>query len=624
MATTVLDNPPESSDSMRPMPGKYRFISLPVFILFALVLCASTADADTLSLEGTHRFHGGDDPNWAHPALDESKWIPITVPGSLQSQNIVPVKSMGWYRIRFSIPESTRWTRPALMLGQVGNSDEVFLNGVKIGSEGVYGERFVDSCYRYQVYPVPEGLLNARGDNLLAVRVMNSYRQGGILGGPVRIGELSDLMAVKIQQEFARKTVEAGLFVFFFFFLLMSLFLYITGVSETEYLAFAAFISLYGVMSFLDSLIFYDSGFKIPLVQQAVNAIAAFVPAAGLFFLLTLYKMPLRLWSGGLMALYGVFSLGFLISLSLYFDSLLFEAWVWVALAGMGASLFVAFSARLKRRHESNPVLLAVACVVVGNIIEIMDFMDHRYSQNLPSSDFGLGLFFACIAYALISRHSRLRREVRMLSGRILDAHEEERKRLSREIHDGIGQALFSVKLHLDMLRAKAGAGAPVEEQAFSGVISEVLHSIGELRHVVLDLRPAVLEQASFVTALKWYGRKYSDQSGIRFQIEGDEALDPPLRRKDHLYRIFQEALSNIRRHAQADCVDVRVEKKGKLLSLRITDNGKGFDPVAAAERGRGLGLSTIRERAELLGGALTLKSSPGRGTIFHVEVPIE
>jgi signal transduction histidine kinase len=223
-----------------------------------------------------------------------------------------------------------------------------------------------------------------------------------------------------------------------------------------------------------------------------------------------------------------------------------------------------------------------------------------------------------------MARYSRLRREVHQLSGRILDAHEKERRRLSREIHDGIGQALFAVKLHLEMFKAKAGDGSTVDAKAFSSLISEVSNSIKELRQVVFDLRPAVLEQASFVDALKWYGRKYSEQSGIRLRIEGDEIPDPPLRMKDHLYRIFQEALSNIRRHAQADCVDVRVEKQGKLLSILIADNGHGFDPDSASAQGTGLGLSTIRERAELLGGTFTLKTSPGRGTRFHVEVPIQ
>ena len=146
-----------------------------VFIVWALSYI-NTADAQTdnnyIILDGTHRFASGDDTAWTSLLFDDSKWRSIIVPGSWQSQGIKSSRGLGWYRIHFIAPESFRKIRPALLIGRIGDADEVFLNGVKIGGEGLIGDSFVEGTKVQGLYTIPSDLLRYNQDNLIAVRVM--------------------------------------------------------------------------------------------------------------------------------------------------------------------------------------------------------------------------------------------------------------------------------------------------------------------------------------------------------------------------------------------------------------------------------------------------------------------
>src|SRR4030066_2452787 len=121
--------------------------------------------------------------------------------------------------------------------------------------------------------------------------------------------------------------------------------------------------------------------------------------------------------------------------------------------------------------------------------------------------DYSIAFFMICIMYALTARYMRIK-ELQSTSVRIFKAHEDERKRLAREIHDGVGPSLLSIKLRLQMLEAQVKAGKPVEEESFPELISEVTNTTDELRAVAMDLRPPFLENIDIVDALRWHARK--------------------------------------------------------------------------------------------------------------------
>ena len=201
-----------------------------------------------------------------------------------------------------------------------------------------------------------------------------------------------------------------------------------------------------------------------------------------------------------------------------------------------------------------------------------------------------------CVMYALTSRYTRIQKELRFASAKIFDAHEDERKRLSRELHDGVGQSLLSFKLKMKMIDKEEQEKISIDRKEFRELLSDISGIISELKDVSMDLRPAFLEDAELVEAITWHAERMQEKSGIAIKINQQDSvrLNPKL--KDNIYRIFQEALSNAIQHSEADTVDVILGRKEKNLLFEIRDNGKGFD-LAKTQGGRkGIGMYTIKE----------------------------
>jgi signal transduction histidine kinase len=210
----------------------------------------------------------------------------------------------------------------------------------------------------------------------------------------------------------------------------------------------------------------------------------------------------------------------------------------------------------------------------------------------------------------------------RQLLERILSAQEEERRRIARELHDEAGQALTSLRVSLGLLEREAHQ--PEAVRARVAELKRLTEEIMEnLHRLAIDLRPAILDHLGLVAALRQYIEACRRRYGLDIQLEtiglGEGRLSP--RVEIALYRILQEALTNVVRHAQATRVDVLLERRGDRIIAVVEDNGIGFDPERAMRNGH-LGLFGIRERVEQLGGTLILESAPGSGTTLVVEVP--
>ena len=203
------------------------------------------------------------------------------------------------------------------------------------------------------------------------------------------------------------------------------------------------------------------------------------------------------------------------------------------------------------------------------------------------------------------------------LSGRILTAHEEERKRLARELHDGLGQSLLAVKFNLQRVNRE------LKDRLIDGVIEELSGSMNELRDISTGLRHPFLEEMGIGAALKSFGQKFSEKTGIKVSVSADTARRPVALIEENLFRIFQEALSNVAKHSGAKNVRVSFQISGDRAVMEIEDDGRGFDYFKALSEGRGIGLSTINERVELVGGHGRVKSRSGKGTILSIEVPV-
>ena len=575
--------------------------------------------AECLDLEGIHVFCPGDNPSWSSPDVDDNDWQNVQVPGDLSTQGLRTKKGMGWYRIRFFADNTPRDAEFALAMGNVGNADEVYLNGVKIGGEGKVGDRFVEAPWKERLYRIPNGLLRIGEENILAVRIMDTYCMAGIYEGPVRIGDYGDMVVHKLRREFARKGIEIAFFTLFFFFLMGAAFLFVQGVRTPEYASFILFLCLYGLMFALESLFYYDTGLKTPLVQRLIFADVCLLPAAGLYFLVCLYRDPVALWLKTTMAASVTLAVMFLCFPSYAAYTRLLHLWLALFVCSGAAVLFLAVRACMKRRHESGPILVGIIGFIAGICLELIDFSG---SWPVSPSDLGMVFFLSSAVCALMVRYARIGRLVRQLSGRILEAQEEERKRLSRNIHDTLGQSLMAIKLQLQMIGARQISDD--EAKRFKDLVSEVDRAVVDLRHIAMDLRPSYLEESSMAQLFTLYGRLFTERTGIPVHVRGEEPPVVPIRIKDNLYRVYQEALTNISKHAAAQQVEVSFGKKKNRLTLAIRDNGKGFDPVRQMDEGRGIGLLSMKERAELLGGLFRIQSLPGRGCTVFVEALIK
>ncbi len=212
---------------------------------------------------------------------------------------------------------------------------------------------------------------------------------------------------------------------------------------------------------------------------------------------------------------------------------------------------------------------------------------------------------------------SEANERLRVLSRRLMETQEMERRAIARDLHDEIGQALTAIKLNLRELREVAG-NAPIETHVTDSL--EILDQV--LRHtrsLALDLRPSLLDELGLVPALRWYAGKQADRAGWTLQFHAGEIGSRPSPEVEiACFRLAQEALTNAARHAQAKYVDVRIERTGRGLLLTIRDDGIGFDVQstrAGACIGTSVGLSGMEERIHLVGGRITIESAQGKGT---------
>jgi signal transduction histidine kinase len=208
------------------------------------------------------------------------------------------------------------------------------------------------------------------------------------------------------------------------------------------------------------------------------------------------------------------------------------------------------------------------------------------------------------------------------LSSQLMQAQEEERRRIARELHDEIGQALTATKLGLAM----AARGAPPDVagplQEARAITDRTLQSVRDLSQL---LHPSMLDDLGLPDTATWYVRRFSRRTGI-----ASELVVERLKRRLHpevessTYRIIQEALTNVARHAEASLCRVEISQVDSSLRIRIEDNGKGFDPAATSPAvSRGLGLVSVRERVARLGGTLSVESKVGAGTRLLVDLPV-
>ncbi|MES1180289.1 MAG: sensor histidine kinase [Verrucomicrobiota bacterium] len=237
---------------------------------------------------------------------------------------------------------------------------------------------------------------------------------------------------------------------------------------------------------------------------------------------------------------------------------------------------------------------------------EALKKSEHHYSQLLKQSD-------------------HLQEQLRRLSRQILSAQEDERKRISRELHDVIAQTLTGINVRLATLKKEAAINTKGLDRNIALTQRLVEKSVNIVHEFARELRPAVLDDLGLIPALHSFVKLFSKRTRIHVHLKvfaGVEQLD--INRRTTLYRVAQEALTNVSRHAQASRVEVSIQKFADGACMKIHDNGKSFqvERILNAKGRKRLGLLGMRERLEMVGGSFDIESAPGQGTTITAKIP--
>jgi signal transduction histidine kinase len=219
------------------------------------------------------------------------------------------------------------------------------------------------------------------------------------------------------------------------------------------------------------------------------------------------------------------------------------------------------------------------------------------------------------------------RRELKDLSARLVELQEQERRTISRELHDEVGQSLTALLVGLSNLWASVSQYASVSPHAVAALKDEFAairrlaeDSVNAVRNMALLLRPSMLDDLGLIPALQWQAREVSRRTGMRVSVTAEQVSDElPESHKTCVYRLVQEALHNSSRHAAAQSIFIRVRQEAGCLRISIQDDGKGF----CVDDAKGLGLLGMQERVATLKGLFEVDSRPGRGTLLTATLPL-
>ncbi len=581
--------------------------------LGVLAGCGSAGEPHyRIELAGEHRFHLGDDPAFAAPGFDDAAWGAAPVPGTWRVWAVRASAAAGWYRIRFDFPAGAPRDHLAVDLGVIARADQVFLNGRRIGGTRTL-EQLPMVVHVPRVYPLPPELLRA-GANLLAIRVRGGlFVANGLLADRIGIGDEAELARARGRDTYRATAAEGALMGFLASCWLLVLFFPKRGRAGRATVFLWASLTLQLVHLGMASVTARVAGWA-PDGDSRLPFTAALLAACAMWsFVASITRGRLPRLVIGLVAAGAALALLGLVVGELFGVILL--AYGIVGAVAAGTMFWLLRAAVIERAPGAIPIVVGFGGLGVS--IATVALMRRPFLFGLLPFYYGLAFLSGCAMVAL-TRHVRaLNQEAQRASEYALEAHTRERNRLARDLHDGLGQMLALLKMQLQRMGRKH-AGEPAQASLDEGA-EQVDAMLEETRRIARDLRPAPLADRGFGDAAREYAAAMARRSDLEIAVDGDFA--PTLREEvgDELYRILQECLTNSLKHSGGRRINVTLADVGDRHILTVTDDGRGLPAAPAAP---GMGLASIRERSELLGGACTIGAGPDGGTRIQVSVP--
>jgi signal transduction histidine kinase len=226
----------------------------------------------------------------------------------------------------------------------------------------------------------------------------------------------------------------------------------------------------------------------------------------------------------------------------------------------------------------------------------------------------------------LLEQSRHMQEQLRLLSRQLLTAQEEERKMISRELHDQIAQTLTGINIRLASLKTESTLNNKGLQKKISSTQRLVEKSVDIVHRFARELRPTVLDDLGLIPALHSFMKSFTARTGVRVHLTAFAAVEKlDTAKRTVLFRVAQEALTNVARHAHASRVEVSIQKLRGRVGMKIKDDGKSFNAerTLRANGGKRLGLLGMRERLEMVGGKFVVESSPGKGTTVQAQIPL-
>jgi two-component system sensor histidine kinase UhpB len=292
----------------------------------------------------------------------------------------------------------------------------------------------------------------------------------------------------------------------------------------------------------------------------------------------------------------------------------LLVAGIATAVLGFAAATWLSIGA--VRQHTPGAIPISVGCLIAAGATLAMMVLRKPFLVGLPLIYYG-GVAAIAAALLALTRHMHaMNLQAQRATEYALEAHGRERNRLARDLHDGLGQMLALLRMQMQRMSHKH-QGQSVQE-VFDESAAQVAATLDELRRIARDLRPAPMQDRGFSEAVREYAAAVQQRTDLSVRVEGDFSQQLGEEIGNELYRITQECLTNCIKHSGARAVVVTLAEVGDRYLLSVVDDGRGLSPDSSS----GLGLSTIRERSELLGGKCTISADANGGTRVEVSVP--
>ena len=580
-------------------------------------------DEAAFRLEGAHRFRLGDDEAWASLQLEDSSWESIDVPGGWMKQGFDQYPYSGWYRIHFDWPAERSLSQQAVTIGPVRSAFEIYLNGSLVATHGRVVSPGWAGIPRQRVFPLPEETLQV-GPNVMAIRVRRAVVDGGIRSAPLAIDDAADLLLG--ERDWLRPILlaEVAFIAFYLATFFYSSLLYTLGYREANHVTFALTLLHIGLSHFFCSELLTVLGWESRWTRNSIYLLDQLFPLTTLLFIKYALQIKFGPTTRWLFLPYTVVCV--IWWLNEWTINWLYLVWMIYAAVVFGLiGIWWCIRAARDRHPDAFPLLVgAFGFVGIYWILLSISLWSAFLATNAPHqqflvpSDWYAWLWLhLCMMWMLAAGYIRHRRELKLASGRVLTAQEDERSRLSQDLHDGVGQSVLAVKLELEMLATTTDLTQL--QDGLTDLVESTDRVAEELHCVATDLRPAVLDRHGLTHAIESLAQTIERTTPTKIDVVSSSEFTQRSSVEPHLYRVAQEAIANAVRHGRAQEIKVEVSRSRRSTSIMVRDDGKGFE---IGQQTLGLGLRSIQDRVDLLGGRCEITSVPRGGTRVYVEVP--